>query len=108
KRRKVEAAARRFKEAQLAFDSQMGAIEEEEERRRHELRKEQEVYSAEKTKYNRHCRALNEKIEALKRNWCDKEPDAVMEHAELVLNSSRYPEWHQIEFELDYSDEQKV
>jgi len=104
KKKKILTSHLKFEEAELAFESQVNAIEAEEKRRNQRLRNEQEAYFSEKAKYDKHRAAANEKNEELKRNWHNKEAQAIVEHAELVLNNSRYPDWHQIDFDLDYSD----
>lgn len=108
KKKKIIAAKLKFDKANIEFENKIRDIEVEEARRHKNLIEEKSAYFLAKDKYEEHIAAVNEKIEELKRNWRSKAAQAIIEHAELVLNSSSYPDWHQIDFELDYLDREGI
>ena len=46
--------------------------------------------------------AHNLKIDQLKLSWSEGDPDAVLEHASLVLDASEYPSWISTNYQLQY------
>lgn len=46
-----------------------------------------------------------EKVETLRRGWTQKQVESVEEHAQLVLDSSEFPDWFSYDFEVAFDRE---
>lgn len=102
KRKKIETAEQSFIKAQQSYEAALDAVMRAEEYREQLLATQQQEYLQAKDKYQQGCAIVNEKVDALKNAWMDKDPRAIIEHAELVLNASSYPDWCEINFDLNY------
>ncbi|MEO0666734.1 MAG: restriction endonuclease [Pseudomonadota bacterium] len=54
------------------------------------------------------AQAHNMRIESLKEQWLRGEPQAVVEHACLVLDASQYPDWFQGSYRFNYDQSSKL
>jgi restriction system protein len=59
-------------------------------------------------KYYANQKNYNDKIDNLKVAYSNKEPDAIIENCELVLNNSLYPDSFPKNFEFEYTPETKI
>lgn len=63
---------------------------------------------AEKKEYLNQQDALNASIEQQKKKYLSKDPAAIYEYFDLVLNSSKYPESFPNNFEIEYNPDNKM
>ncbi len=84
------------------------SIEKENENLKNTLKALQDRWELEKKAYEIKKAKYNKKIDALKENYFKKKPDSILEHCELVLNNSKYPESFPQSFELEYNPENKI
>jgi restriction system protein len=70
----------------------------------------QEVYmwNNRKQVYEKELKEYNDKIEAIKSSYLHGEINAILEYCDLVLSRSKYPDFFQKSFELDYNPENKI
>jgi restriction system protein len=61
-----------------------------------------------KEQYDRERQETNAAVDDLKRHYLDKDVDAITEHAELVLSSSRYPDFIPRSVDLEYRPEPRM
>jgi len=66
------------------------------------LRCERLAFEAAREAYDAQVAAISAKVDELHNAWSKKSADAVMEHAELVLNASEYPDWLNPDFAIGY------
>ena len=72
---------------------------------------EQKEWAAEEDKYTSHQDATNAEVDVLQRKyeeWTGSDIQTIEEHAELVLNASKYPDWIEVDFDLGYNGETKT
>lgn len=72
------------------------------------FQQEKEKFSKEKTIYLKKQQELNKKVDEFKENWILGQMDAIQEHAELVLNESKYPDWNKKQFACFYQSSTKT
>jgi restriction system protein len=65
-------------------------------------------WQQEKEKYYNNQKEHNDKIEKLKNSYSQKNPEAVIQYCEMVLNNSQYPETFPKDFDLDYNSDSKL
>lgn len=65
-------------------------------------------WEEEKRRYNEETAACNSKIDDLKARYLKKEPDAILEYCDLVLNSSNYLNSFPKDYELDFNSETRI
>lgn len=58
--------------------------------------------------YQDECDKADDRVRELELRWREGEPDAIAEHAELVLNASEYPDWFKQDFELGYKQDDQI
>lgn len=63
--------------------------------------KEKEIYTKNQIEHNN-------KIDNLKISYFEKNPEAVVQYCEMVLNNSKYPEGFPKDFDLDYNSDNKT
>ncbi|MFP4698579.1 MAG: restriction endonuclease [Eubacteriales bacterium] len=61
-----------------------------------------------KTDFLKGQEEYNNSIEKFKIQYKEKNPDAIVEYCEIVLNNSQYPDYFPQDFELDYNPENNV
>ncbi|WP_440998065.1 restriction endonuclease [Arhodomonas sp. SL1] len=59
-------------------------------------------YERAKEEYEKACAEQEARVDDLRRRWLAGEPDAVEEHAELVLGASEYPDWIHADYTVAY------
>lgn len=62
----------------------------------------------EKDLFEKEIKLINDRIEDLKSRYFSNEVHAIVEHAELVLSNSSYPDFFPQEFEVDFNPETKI
>ena len=84
-------------------------------RRNLELQKvldsERKVWETEEAKYKNRQDTANAEVDALRGNyeqWNGGDGRPIEEHAEMVLNASKYPDWMEVDFDLGYNVETKT
>ncbi|MFH1522029.1 MAG: hypothetical protein ABIF18_03650, partial [archaeon] len=65
-------------------------------------------WEIEKETYSNNQKEHNDKIEKLKNSYSLKNPEAVIQYCEMVLNNSQYPETFPKDFDLDYNSDSKL
>ncbi len=109
---------RKEKAAQLAFErdeeqwqAKLDEVTRRDEARQATLITEQTEWNAQEADYRARQDSANADVDAFRRSydqWNGTDSRAIAEHAELVLNSSQYPDWLAIDFELGYSADTKT
>ena len=75
------------------------------------LQSEQEEWREANAQYINRQQSANAEVDALRHRyerWDREDNRTVEEHAELVLNESKYPDWFVVDFDLGYSAETKT
>lgn len=67
-----------------------------------------EKHQAEVAHHTAEVEAHNLAVDHLKARWVDGDPDAVVEHACLVLDASEYPSWINTSYQLQYDVGEKL
>ena len=104
--RKEEAARIAFELAQKHWQDELDKADPIDEERQATLDAEQDEWAVQEADYKARQDAVNEEIDAFRRNYEQGRGDdgrAVEEHAELVLSASEYPDWFSVDFELGYN-----
>ena len=65
-------------------------------------------HEAEVEKHMTEVDAHNLKVDHLRSNWSEGNPEAVVEHACLVLDASEYPSWINTSYQLQYDAAEKL
>lgn len=102
KRSKIEAADLLLANDGAAHERAREKAEATNAQREKHLREERIAYAAAEKAFIEHAAAINAKVDQLHDTWTNKSSEAVVEHAELVLNASEYPEWFDVDFEIGY------
>lgn len=115
KQKKIEKYERKFDAAISDWEAQCKEIESTNstvEKKNEEVLKKWEAdvedWELRKKKYYEDQKAYNEKIGLLEENYKKKDPAAVIEYCELVLNNSKYPETFPKSFEIEYNPENQI
>ena len=66
------------------------------------------AYSSEKATFDSKQAVANAEVDKLRDTWIRHDSSAVIEHAELVLSSSKYPDWYKCDFDVSYQPEPQV
>ena len=61
-----------------------------------------------KAKFEAERELHNLKVRDLKTQWSEGAPDAVIQHADIVLGSSGYPDWMEPSYLIQYDQSQKI
>ncbi|MAR71697.1 restriction endonuclease [Halomonas sp.] len=104
-RKKDEQAARRLEESLDSWEQALAEAEAENARRQQTLEALQRTYAEQKAAHEERQRRANAQIDELRERYQQKDPVAVEEHAELVLNASSYPDWMKVNFQVAYNDD---
>ena len=103
--RKEEAARIAFEQAQQQWQDGLDRADRIDEERQGTLDAEQNEWAAQEAEYLARQEAANAEVDTFRRN-CEQgvsdDGRAIEEHAELVLDESKYPEWVSVDFELGY------
>lgn len=102
KRKKIEAAELLLANDTAAHERTRKNAESMNSQREAQLRTERLAFSAAQVAFNEHAATVNAKVDQLHDGWASKRADAVVEHAELVLNASEYPGWLRTDFAIGY------
>jgi len=102
KQRIIDKAEAEYRAAEDAYHANCTAWQNERTRRNALLTNEQKQFSEAKTIYEQTQAAVNAKVDGLNASWRNHRPDAVTEHADLVLSSSDYPHWAKRDYEIEY------
>lgn len=70
--------------------------------------KHQELWKIEKKDFENEQNKLNLAVDQLKLQYNQRDPSAILEYIELVLNNSKYPDSFPQSFELEYNPESKL
>lgn len=62
-----------------------------------------EKWEADRTKYNEERTKYNELIDEKKKQYLEKNTEAILDYCDLVLSNSQYPDYFPQSFELDYN-----
>lgn len=113
--RKLDEAKTSFQQAQEKwqeeFDAADRVADRVDEERQEVFRLEKQIWEAEEAGHKNQQHSVNAEVDALKSSyelWDGKDSRPIEEHAELVLNSSAYPDWIKVDFELGYSVDTKT
>lgn len=98
-------AHRQFEEAKAEHQGALDAAIAEEIRRKGLLEQQRALFAQAEAAYVEECAAANAKVDAFRASVNSRDPEAVVEHADLVLGNSRYPAWHKPDFTMAYSHE---
>jgi len=74
---------------------------------RETFQQELEAYNSAKQECIDQINLFNTSLEQLEADWRNGGADAVLEHVELVLDNSSYPDWYEYNYELEYESETK-
>lgn len=102
KRKKLEAAAALFKGDIAAYEESLAQRDRVHQDREKVLAEQRSMFNAARDAYELEGQTANARIDQLQQLWLSKDVDAVVEHSELVLNSSAYPDWLTPDFEIAY------
>jgi len=101
--KKTEAAQQQFQAANEAYRRADEALSAEEQRRRALLESESRAFDSVEAEFVESRRLVFAEVDALRAAWSRKEESAVVEHTDLVLNHSTYPDWMKIDFSANYA-----
>lgn len=107
------------KSVEAAYAARLASIEKENEKLAQkdaeilsQWKQEKEVWDAEETEqkeaFLRAQKETNDKVDVLKAQWNDGEPEAILEHASIVLDASEYDDLITKEFDLQYDEAVKT
>ncbi len=100
-----------FEQLEQQWQAKLDSVAREDEARQATLLAEQEAWNAQEADYRARQDAANAEVDAFRQSyeqWGDDDDRAIEEHAELVLNSSHYPDWVAVDFDLGYSADTKT
>jgi restriction system protein len=106
--RKFDAAISDWEEQRKEIESTNSTIEKKNEEVIKKWEGDVEDWELRKKKYYKDQKAYNEKIDLLEEKYKMKDPAAVIEYCELVLNNSKYPETFPKSFEIEYNPENQI
>lgn len=101
--RLVERANIQFESALRAHQKRMAELEAEDEERASALVNQKREFKVAEADYLEECTAANAKVDSLRLSIGARDPDAVCEHANLVLGNSKYPDWHKADYVVEYN-----
>ncbi len=101
-RRREAEADQRFAVALAEWQAEEDRADRVEAERRGTLDRLKAQYEYDLKEYKRRCAEQDARVDSLRTRWLDGEQDAVVEHAELVLNASEYPDWIKADFSVAY------
>jgi len=108
KQAKLQAADALFKQAMDAYEEAQIRIEKANAAKAARFQEEKVAFESARREYNVRREEVDAKMDQIREAWLAMQPDAIVEHAELLLNSSRYPEWINQQFDLAYAPESKM
>ena len=111
KQRKIGEAEGRLKEAMRQREAQVAAIREQEARLKEALSRETATFRETEAHHLASQQKTNAEVDSMRDRYLSAgatNPEAVEHHAELVMNSSQYPDWMSIDFDLGYNPENKI
>lgn len=103
--RLIQEAHRQFEKAMEEHQVALDAAIAEDIRRKALMEQQRALFAQAEAAYAEECAAANAKVDAFRSGVYSRDPDAVVEHAELVLGNSQYPGWHKPDFTVAYSHE---
>jgi restriction system protein len=126
KEKKIQAANEKYKLAYSEWLNKKGKIEEENRLSKHYYEKSVEENAAKRISIEKHLleeeqnwlkrkndfllhqSELNQKVNELKEKYLAKDPYAIVEYCDMVLNNSDYPELVKKDFDLDYNPDNSI
>lgn len=69
-----------------------------------ELKSKQTYWEKERAEHEEKVKLHNDKVAEAKERYLQKDPDAIVEYCEMVLNNSEYPESFPRDFDIQYND----
>ncbi len=126
KQNKIQSSQKQFDEAQLFWESECKRIENKNRqslseyefsleeykqkiaRLKNLLQEEDNFWTEEKVLFDKEKQEYNNKIDQLREEYFKFNPDAVIEHFELVLNGSDYPDYFPRDFNIEYTPDSKM
>lgn len=105
KRKKFEAADLLFANDLQDHEVARQSAETATQGRKAQMQNEKLAFEASEREHNERCEQVNSKVDQLHATWIKKDPDAVIEHADLVLTASEYPDWFDVDFNVGYIPE---
>jgi restriction system protein len=100
-----EAQEAEFLEYKAKWEAEKLAHDQSEERREKDFRERQEIA---RTAFNDRKAQINERVDALKKLWAEGDPNAIEEHATIVLESSDYSDLIQKDFEVQFKPDTRT
>jgi restriction system protein len=101
--RLMREAHQQFERAMAEHQVAVEAAIAEDVRRKALLEQQRALFAQAQASYAEECAAANARVDAFRLGVRSRDPDAVVEHAELVLGNSQYPGWHKPDFTIAYS-----
>jgi restriction system protein len=90
------------------YEQKVRGVEEQRQIINNQFAKLESDWEKQKEMFYREQKEHNEKIERLKVNYFVRNPEAVIQYCEMVLNNSQYPETFPKDFDLGYHPDRKV
>ena len=109
--RKEDQAQSSFEKALKKWRDGSNKADREDAKRHETLKAEQRDWESDEAEHRRRQDSANVEVDAFRRNyenWNGQDSRPIEEHAELVLNSSEYPDWFGIDFDLGFSADTKT
>lgn len=106
--RKQKASRDRWLAAMRDYDQAVLAADEEDKGRRKELERQRALFQADKAKFEEARKSAEAKVDEFRSLWLKKEPAAIIEHADLVLSASVYPDWMKVDYAVGFDPEAKI
>lgn len=100
--KKRQEAKERWVAAMRAYENQCADARESDEEREREFARQKAAFERQKAEYEEACRASDEKVDAIREAWLKGDQEAVAEHADLVLSSSKYPDWIKTDYSVSF------
>ena len=109
--RKVDEAKIAFQQALEKWQNEFEAADRVDEKRQEALKSEQQVREVEEAEHKKQQDSVNAEIDDLRSSyelWNGEDSRPIEEHAELVLNTSAYPDWMKVDFEVGFNVDTKT
>ncbi|MGN7726753.1 restriction endonuclease [Luteimonas sp. 22616] len=107
--RKLEEEERKkLQAARRAFDVEITKCKAEEERRKELLANQKDEFGRAYEAYLSARKATDARVDAFREGWSRLEPESVIEHADLVLGTSRYPAWMKMDYNVGYDPDPRI
>ena len=90
------------------YKKEIENIKKENQKRETELYEFQSKWSAEEKAFEIKKEKQNNKIDEFKNNFINKDPEAILEYFDIVLNNSQYPDFITKNFELEYNGDSNL